>query len=229
MSRYEQRKALKQSTVLIALSVAILLLFIFVLLPFSIRIYESILDKKGTQPFGDRIPPQIPILNPLPDATNSAQLVISGFGESDSAIGLFQNGGKVDEVKADTTGSFSFSDIPFQEGENVFYVVSSDESENSSESPKYIVVFDTTIPNLIVEQPTDGSTVNDRRGQLAAVKGTSEKGDRVLINGKLLFTDSTGAFSGNFQLQPGENILRFRAVDDAGNEKVQEIKVTYSP
>lgn len=229
ISRYEQKKALNQSVVLIAVSIGILLLFFFVLLPFSIRVYESIVQKKSSGGVADVIPPQTPVLNSLPSATNSAELVVSGYGEGDTKMDLFQNGGKVAETTADTTGAFVFSDIPFQDGDNVLYVVSTDSTNNSSESPKYTVVFDTTPPILTVDQPTDGSTVNDRRNQLAAVKGTTEKGVRIYINDKLVFPDASGAFSGSYQLQQGDNTITVRAVDDAGNEKDQLIKVTYSP
>ncbi|HZZ98441.1 MAG TPA: Ig-like domain-containing protein [Candidatus Saccharimonadia bacterium] len=229
ISRYEQRAALKQSIFFLALSGVLLVVFFVFVLPYSIRIYESIVQKKGLPQLADAIPPQKPVLNSLPDATNSAQLVISGYAEGDTKVDLFQNGSKIEESDTDTQGIFSFANVPFQTGENVFYVVSTDKANNSSESDKVTVAYDTTPPALTVTQPTDGSVVNLARQQLATVAGTSEANVKIYLNDKLLFTDTTGNFSGTYQLQQGDNNLIVRAVDPAGNETDKAIKVTYSP
>jgi hypothetical protein len=46
----------------------------------------------------------------------------------------FPNGSTVEETTADGQGSFAFSDVPFNDGENILYVVSSDNDDNTSES-----------------------------------------------------------------------------------------------
>jgi hypothetical protein len=229
ISRYEQRAALKQTVVFLGLTVVLLVVFFVVVLPYAIRTYESLMLKKGVPQVTDTIPPQVPVLNSLPDATNSAQLVISGYGEGDTTIDLYQNGSKISETTADTQGNFSFSNVPFQTGDNVLYVVSTDKANNSSQSNKTTVNYKTTPPSLTITTPTDGSTVNNQRNQLATVSGTTDANATIYLNNKLLFTDASGNFSGTFQLQPGSNALSIRAVDPAGNETDKTVTVTYNP
>src|SRR3990172_11991503 len=51
-----------------------------------------------------------PILNPLPNATNSARIVISGKASNGQTIYLYINNKNTNEILVDENGSFTFSE-----------------------------------------------------------------------------------------------------------------------
>jgi hypothetical protein len=75
--------------------------------------------------------------------------------------------------------------------------------------------------SLLTAQPSTSAN------QLATVKAQQTKGS-CIFKRQSQFTDSAGAFSSTFQLQPGENTLNFRAVDAAGNVTEKPVKVTFN-
>ena len=228
MQNYQQKKAMQQSLILLMITLVLLAVFLLLIMPLTIRIYDSI-KKGGILLEEDTIPPQVPALSSLVEATNSAQLSLSGYGEPQSTKRLMLNGAITQESEADLDGNFSFIDFVLSDGENTISVVSLDEAENATESKKQTILFDNQIPTLEITMPTDGSVVTKRKEQLAQIKGVTEPKSRVLLNDKLLFIDSHGNFSGSFQLNEGENVMRFHVIDLAGNQIEQELRVSYQP
>ena len=231
LSKFQQRKVLMQSLVLLFFSVAFLVLFIFIILPLTARIVELIPSKTST-PQTDAnkdIPPQTPVLLPILSATNSAQLSISGFGEAETTMTLYDNGTRVQEVKPGANGQFSFTDFTIADGENEIVVSSRNSTGTESRSTPHTIALDTTPPTLVIQQPTDGSTVTVKRDQIVTVKGQTDPKTKVFLNDKFLFTDGVGNFTGTFQLTDGENSLKFHVVDTAGNATDKEIKVSFKP
>jgi len=229
INQKKQSKALKQSLLLTLGGVLILSLFFIGILPLSIRIYDTLSKKNTIVENQDVFPPQIPVLLPLPEATNSATLSIAGYGEALSLIKLYKNNIAVSDIEADDSGNFSFDSIFFSEGEHTIHVTSSDLAENESKSQQQTIIIDTEAPQLTVEQPQPDQTVTRRREQVIPVKGITDPNSQVFVNDKLLIVDSAGNFSGQFSLQEGENKLLFKAVDKAGNATEQELIVHFNP
>ncbi|NMA29820.1 MAG: hypothetical protein GX943_02040, partial [Candidatus Pacebacteria bacterium] len=59
------------------------------------------------------------------------------------------------------------------------------------------------------------------------VSGETEPLSRVYLNDHLILVDGEGQFSTTHHLNEGENILRFIAIDRAGNQSELEIKVEF--
>jgi hypothetical protein len=49
----------------------------------------------------------------------------------------------------------------------------------------------------------------------------------VYLNDRLIVVDEAGQFSTTYYLNEGENVLRFVAIDQAGNQGELEIKVKF--
>lgn len=220
---------LRQSALLIFFTIVFLSAFLFFVLPFSLRIYTAFTQKSGTFGEKDTIPPQTPVLFALPEATNSAELTVSGFGEASTEMTLVNNGTAAQQVTADAAGEFTFSPLQLTPGENQISVLSQDAEKNESTSNTQTVFFDTKAPTLTVSEPQDGTTITRRREQVITVKGVSDPNARITLNDKLLFVDRDGNFSGTFQLSEGDNTLKLRAVSAAGNAIEQEVKVAFRP
>jgi len=229
ISKKNQDKAVKQSLIFSVLGILIIIAFVFAIFPLSIRIYDFFKKDTATFTETDTTPPQVPVIISLPEATNSASLTISGYGEPSSTMKLLKNDIGVSDTTANDDGSYSFGDIFFSEGEHVLQVVSSDTAANESKSQTQTLIIDLQPPTLNIEQPTNDLTITRRREQVIPIKGITDAKARVYVNDKMLLVDSAGNFSGQFSLQENENILQLKAVDLAGNETLQEIKVYFRP
>lgn len=231
LSKFEQQRVIRQSVTLLFFTAVIISIFVFFIMPASTRIFELFSPKKQSSLLSKEspLPPQVPILFPLPEATNSAELAVSGYGEADTKMTLFNNSTRVQETTTDKSGQFSFGYFTLSEGENLMSVRSRNEQNAESNSKQVVVVFDVKPPILTVTEPADGFTVTRKREQVVTVKGQTESKTRVYLNDRLLFVDNQANFSGTFQLAEGENILTIRAVDSAGNTVEKQIKVSYRP
>ena len=231
LSKFQQRKVLMQSLVLLFFSIAFLVLFIFIILPLTARIVELIPSKTSTPltNVNNGIPPQTPVLLPILSATNSAQLSVSGYGEAETTLTLYNNGTRVQEVKPTIDGKFSFTDFTISDGENEIIVSSRNSAKTESLSTPHKITLDTTPPTLTIQQPADGSIVTIKRDQVISIKGQTDPKTKVFLNDKFLFIDALGNFTGTFQLTEGDNTLNFHLSDEAGNVTDKSIKVSFKP
>lgn len=225
--RNEQRKLVRQTFFLGGLAVVLLAVFLFGLLPLFIR-----LTSPGAQPLlsnQDTIPPQVPVISAPLKATNSAEVVVDGFGEAGSEAVLIVNGQESGRTVVDEAeGTFQFQ-APLNNGENSISVYAVDEAGNESASSRsYSVTVDNEAPTLTIEYPTDGETITLLKNQTITVKGLTEPGASIKINGRIIKASSEGSFSLAYQLAEGMNQLNIQAIDEAGNQVEQLISVTYS-
>lgn len=223
----EQKKMSQQTILMIIASIAILILFIFVIVPSAIRIFFSLIDK--TSPFEekDTIPPRVPLLQSPVEATNSATIPVAGVGEAASKVIFVLNGNQQAEVDVNDEGKFEY-ELMLEDGDNSLSVYGIDQAGNESVQTKtYQIIFDNQAPLLEVEYPADGTQVELRKNQVIEIKGKTDPNSKVYINDRFVFPNSDGSFTHRYQLSEGENILKFRVTDLAGNVSEQEIKVTF--
>lgn len=221
---------MKQSVMLIVFTILTIAVFVFALLPAVIRIVDSLGKSSTTNTEKeDIIPPQIPILFPTPNATNSAEISLTGFAQSDTTVTLYNNGVRVQEVSPNTDGQFVFQYITLTEGDNDLHVISRTEKKSESKSKQHLIALDTKPPTLTITTPADKSTITRRREQSITISGTTESSTRVYLLDKLLFTNNQGGFGGQYQLGDGENILKLRAVDSAGNTTESTLTIYFKP
>lgn len=227
--RKEKQKALRQTLVLLGLAVSVLLLFVFVIVPIFINGFNSFLDNSNPFEPKDEIPPQVPILSAPVEATHSAQISVSGFGEPESSLIFVLNGEKYEELTIAEDGTFE-SLLELTEGENAIAAYSVDAAGNESELTKtFTTIHDATPPLLDVSGIEDGLVVETRKNQSFSVSGTTDPGSKVYVNGRIVFPNSEGVFKQTVLLAEGENILVIEAIDQAGNKTATEKKVTYVP
>lgn len=168
-----------------------------------------------------------PVLNSLPQATSSAQIIISGIAGKKQTINLYINDDLINTVKSKENGEFLFKEV-IKPGENVIKaktIVSDKESEFSN---NIIIFLKSAPPSLNINSPTDGQSFSKDQNTIE-VKGTTDADVRVTINGLWAITHTDGNFSYNLPLQNGENKIKISATDTAGNRAEKEVKVTYSP
>lgn len=228
-AKKESQKMLFQTIGIVVVTIVLLVLFIFVLMPGAIRLAGSF-GGLTTVTQSDTVPPRIPTYSAPPSATNESQITVTGFGEPNSSVVLVMNGQESTRETISESGEFSIS-IDLNDGENVFALYSVDEAENESNlGRQYTVVYDTEAPEFEWNEPEDGRTVTNLRERTIKVAGKIEDQNvKVYLNDRIVFVNSAGEFSESFQLSDGENTLKLKAVDEAGNETEAERVVTFRP
>lgn len=170
-----------------------------------------------------------PVLNPLPTATNSAMVVISGSALQKQTVILYLDGGLVGKMKVDKETNFSFEEIELTKGTNIITARALDENGKESEnSDPLTILFKTDSPQLSIDSPSDEQSFS-KDDKTVQVRGKTDPGVKVTVNDLWAITDENGNFSYQLPLRDGENMIKILAVDEAGNKTEAERKVNYSP
>lgn len=173
------------------------------------------------------IPP--PILDPTFNATNSANVTISGSAGENQKVNLYLNGELIDSQSVKTDGRFYFKNIKIINGENIIKTKAVTESNKQSEFSNILTItFKNTPPTLSLDSPSDGQSFS-KDDKYANVSGKTDPGVKVTVNDLWAIVDTDGKFSYSFPLQNGENKIKIQAVDEASNKTEMERKVNYSP
>lgn len=231
LAKVQAKKDRQQALLFILLSLAFLLLVIF--LGFKVLTKAALLadDMHASSQNiskNDNIPPIIPRLNIDFEATNSAQINISGQSEPGSTVVLFKNDEQTDQVVADEEGQFLFTKINLFPGDNTIKAYAKDTSENKSNFSKvYIINYDKVPPKLKITHPNDGDKFYDQNQEIL-ISGETDKNTQVKVIDFWVPVDPEGNFVKKILLKDGENEITVTAKDKAGNQTVKTIKVFYS-
>lgn len=171
------------------------------------------------------IPP--PILNPMPTATNSAEVVISGVAFSNQAINLYINNTLVSKTKTQKNGDFSFRET-LEERENAIKTKAEAHGKESEFSSTLNISYINTPPSLTIISPADGQSFSKDQNSIE-VGGTTDSQVRVTVNDFWAITDQSNRFSYTLPLKSGDNQIKIVATDQAGNKTEKTVKVTYNP
>jgi len=220
--RSERRKITKQIFWFGGLSLALIALFLFVVLPLFIRFVNSVLD---TNPIADdtiEILAQAPVISAPPTATNSAQLLISGVTSPELNVFIILNSSEDSQLQAKEDGSFETS-ITLRDGENSLVLYARDDGGNETRtSREYLILLDTESPALEIQSPGEGQQLSSKN--LVEIAGITDAEARVYIDGRVVFPKADGSFSHSLQKSAGEHTLEITAVDEAGNEtKIERV------
>lgn len=167
-----------------------------------------------------------PVLNPLPTATNSAKIVISGQAQADRKINLYVNNDLKDSAQTDKDGKFSFEET-LSAGDNQIQAKAEKNDKSSDFSNGFTVSFKNSAPSLSIDSPSDGQSFSKDQNNVA-VKGKTDFGVSVTVNGFWAIIDENNNFSYTLPLQNGDNQIKVIATDQAGNTTEKDLKVTYS-
>ncbi len=227
LAKHEQERLLKQTILMITAAIILGLGFIFFVLPFSIRVITTLTNSDQVPMAGNTLPPQVPILSAPPTATASASIKINGFAQAETEVVLVVNGEQQNRQTTTAEGTFEF-DTQLLEGENVVSAFAINAEKKESElSQSYTVSKDTQAPTLEISSPTEGQSIELRRNQNLTITGKTDPGVQLTLNGRLMYAQADGAFSSTYLLQEGENKLEFIAIDQAGNQTLETITVSF--
>jgi hypothetical protein len=168
-----------------------------------------------------------PVLNATYDATNSAQVTISGSSLSDASVELFVNNAKKDTTSVDSDHSFSFTAVSLRSGENSIKVRVSDGNQKSNFSNILSITYLNEPPELSIETPSDGTQFH-KDEKTIEIKGKTNSGTKITVNDFWAIVDTDGNYSYTMALKDGDNQIKVIATDAAGNKTEKQIKVTYS-
>lgn len=169
----------------------------------------------------------VPQLNPLPDATNSAKLKLTGKTTASDTINLYINNSLSDKTQADKDGNFNF-DLILTHGDNKIYVKGKEGNDESNPSDSFNVLFKDSPPSLTLNSPSDGQQFSKDQNS-TNITGKTDPDVKVTVNGFWAIVDQNNNFSYQLPLQNGDNKIKITATDNAGNKTEKDITVKYSP
>jgi len=232
LQRKREKDSLRQAFKYLLLVFGLLFLLIRFGLPALINMAAFLGDLNSSkQPIEkqESLPILAPRLNPLPMATASAEINISGYSQSGSTVKLFLRGISIDETIADANGEFSFNKVHLKDGENEIYTKANDNQGTESEaSTSYTVTVDSENPILEITQPEEGQRFFDKDSPIT-VTGKTEPELSLLINNRFVLVKADGSFSVTQNLTAGDNQIEIVVRDDAGNETKKSLKINYTP
>jgi hypothetical protein len=208
------------------LSLGLVLVFgLPLLVKFSVFLGEGKLN--NSEEVENKVPPQPPRLILPFEATNSAQIKISGFAESKVTVELFKNDISIGVTEVTEEGDFSFTGIDLDEGENNFSAIASTEDSGNSDFSKISsVVYDQDPPKLELTNPSEDNLTVDSAD--FDIIGRTDENASVSVNNRIAVVDSDGNFKLKWQLDMGKNDLEIVSTDLAGNQSKTKVSITYS-
>jgi hypothetical protein len=230
LNRFENRKAQQRLLVAIGGSIGIL---VFIAL-FGLKIlvgFSLLVDRmRGTSPTTAQSQSNLilpPVLEPLPEATYSATLAISGKGTAKMQAIIYVNDKQYKKLPVNDDGTFTLSDIAVDEGNVTISSKLTDDKGNTSDLSNIVTsTIDRKPPTLEVTKPDDGTKIQDGTHK-AVVEGKTDEDGRVSVNDRIVVVRSDGSFTYSMPLSDGDNTLKIVASDPAGNQTTIERHVTY--
>jgi len=228
LKRVEEKRAKRQIATLITASTILLFILIFlgprilveISLLFSNRQDSNIISQEDTNP------PFPPTIESLPNATNTNNITISGYGEPETILTFYINEQKVKETTIDTKGNFTLN-TKLTKGKNTLYATSTDKAGNTSDASSiYKISYLSNPPKLEVIEPQDNETVSQ---ESIEIKGITILGAQVTINDRFVSVDEDGTFKFSFKINEGENTIILVAIDQAGNIAEVTRTIIYTP
>jgi bacillopeptidase F len=228
-------KRTQRTTILSIIGILIILFLLFrfgidALVNFSLFLSGN-KNQTGTQNSSQINYVTAPTLNPLAQATNSAQIIITGQSTKGYQVLLYVNNNNVDQVNADNNGNFVFKET-LTSGDNQIEAKAEYNNKQSAFSDTIDVVYKNSPPTLDISTPSDGQGFNKNQvntNNTINVTGKTDQGVSVTVNGFWAVVDDSNNFSYTLPLQNGDNQIKIVATDQAGNKVEKNLKVNFSP
>ena len=180
------------------------------------------------------------------DATNDQRPTLSGEGEVDSVITIYNNGSEIGTAVVDSNGQWIFqpsTDLP--EGNNVLTATATDPAGNTGDlSGSYTVVVDLTAPDkpaipTITDNAAPGTGTVGNNGATndttPTFSGTGDAGNLITIyNGNMAIGSTQVDSNGNWSFTPSPALpedsytLTVKETDPAGNTSVASDTITFT-
>ena len=229
LRRFEEKHQEKK----IALSiVGIIAIFIF-LGVFGIKIlvgFSLLVDKvRGTPQ--QQVTQQLilpPELDPLPIATNSATIAVSGKGQTGMTVIVYINDMDTEKAIVDKDGSFIIPSVKLIEGTNTISAKqTNDKKDVSALSEVFTIVSKKSKPTLEITYPTDNQQIRQELNTISVAGKTNDEANTITINDRFVIVQSDGSFSYDINVPEGDSVIKIVATDTAGNQVTLERKINY--
>lgn len=213
-------------------TVGIIIVFIiFITLSFTVfapafgSIFK-IFSKKST---GNElvIKPNTPVFSQLPNATKESKIKINGYAQQGTTIKVYVNGPEKASTVTGNDGLFVIENVELIKGRNtIFAKAISQNGVESDTTQTFIIIYDTEAPKIEIETPKDGSTVKNLDKRIT-VKGKVNEKATITINNQTAIVRSDLTFEQVIGVNEGKVEIKIKAIDEAGNEKEEIIKINY--
>ena len=163
-------------------------------------------------------------ISSIPQATNSAKIIISGSTLNFDILDFYLNDRKVKEIES-SSDIFSEEIGDLEKGDNSVYVKArSEDNRTIKKTIIYKVFYKNEKPKLEITEPSDNFSTSN---QEIKIKGSTDKETYVHINDLPVVVDANGNFETSIRLKDGDNQITATAQDIAGNTETKTLKVTY--
>lgn len=194
---------------------------------FSVFI-ETLKGENAEEPVADAPIILPPTVDSVPEATNTAQIAVSGYAENADRVELFVNDISKKDIRVKSSDQSFSTKIPLFEGENAITIIAYDAEGNKSEPTDPIhIAYVSGGPDLIIDAPQDGDEVRGGDGSLE-IRGITSNDADVTVNGRWVRVKPDGSFSYTFRLVEGDNEVKIEAKDQAGSVSSTTRRVHYS-
>lgn len=229
LRRYEDHKSQKKLSIAVIGSLALLVfLAVFglkILVGFSLLVDRIRGNSPATQTQSSVL--LSPTLDPLPEATFSATLALSGKATPGMKLIVYLDDTEYKTLIVPDDGLFTVDDIAVDEGQVSLKSKIADDKDNTSDySNTLTVTIDRKPPTLAVSKPEEGLTIQDGSHK-AVIEGQTDSDSKVIVNDRIVVVRADGSFVYTMPLADGENTLNIIAIDPAGNRTTVERRVTY--
>jgi hypothetical protein len=164
----------------------------------------------------DTAPPFLRVITPAPGyVTNNPALTVTGITEPGALVTV--NG----LAAANDNGTISVG--LRLAGESYTVSVKAVDGAGNIAYVNRTVVLDQAPPALSISEPSGGLRTPNAK---VTVKGTTDTGSAVTVNGVRATVDDSGRFAAEVSLSGGDNSIVITSVDPAGNPTTKIVKVT---
>ncbi|MGP4062849.1 S8 family serine peptidase [Halobacillus sp. H74] len=155
--------------------------------------------------------------------TNEETVTVEGSGSPSTSVVIYNGEDEVAEVEVTEEGKFA-ADIELDEGANELTTITVTDNGNTDPSAPVVITLDQMNPELTITSPEDGEKINK---EVTTVEGmvNEEFLDQVLVNGQEADVSEDGTFSKRLIVNEGENIIEVEALDEAGNNMIEELTI----
>lgn len=230
--RVEEKKVIRKLMTTIAVIAVMFIVLVFAGLPMLAKIIVLFSSTNRDNSAGSEttagsllFPPS---LNPLFEATFTARITVSGYGEKNATVKILVNDKEQAKAQADSEGNFRALNIKLDEGTNNITARNLKDNNISTTSSPLYVIYKNTPPKLDISAPKDGDKF-DSNHQNITINGETDSGARVIINDRMAIVDPNGKFIFPVRLNSGDNNFQIKTTDIAGNTVESEITVNFNP
>lgn len=172
---------------------------------------------------------QPPILNGIPDATQSAYISFNGsVSDTDGVVEIYVNDDLKKEIDIVDKKEFEIKILTISEGNNTIKARFVKNNKTSSFTNDFSVNFFKEKPKLEVSFPGDGATFT-KADKNITITGQTDPDTLISVNGFRAIVAPDGKFSYVLSLSDGDNNITVFAQNPAGASTQKDIEVKYNP